>query len=208
MPKKLASTQPDAATRAEKAIRGQGGMIRMADALRAGIHRNTLRAMVKANKLEQVSRGLYRLQNAPELGHPDLVTVAHKVPRGVLCLISALSYHEMTTQIPHEIYVAIARNSEPPRLVYPPLRIFRFSGEAFTAGVQQVRIDGTAVRVYDPEKTLADCFKYRNKLGMDTVVEALRFYRERRKVKVDAILRYANVCRVDSVMRPYLEAVL
>jgi predicted transcriptional regulator of viral defense system len=198
----------DAVTLATAAIRAQGGMIRMADALRAGIHRNTLRAMVERGEIERVTRGLYRLKEAPQPSQPDLVTVARKVPEGVICLISALSFHELTTQIPHEVYVAIARNSEPPRLDYPPLRVFRFSGEAFTAGVEQVQLDGTAVRVYDPEKTLADCFKYRNKLGMDTVLEALRFYRERRKLKVDALLRYAKICRVGSVMRPYLEAVL
>src|SRR5690606_15473604 len=152
--------------------------------------------------VERVARGLYRLQDGPELGHPDLVTVAQKVPRGVLCLISALSYHELTTQIPHEIYVAISRNSEPPRLSYPPLRVFRFSGDAFTAVIETFQLDGIDVRIYDPEKTLADCFKYRNKLGMDMVLEAFRFYKERRRVNVSALLRYAKVCRVASVMRP------
>lgn len=207
------ATQPaqftnEAAQRAAKVIRNQGGMIRMAEALRAGIHRNTLGAMVERGKLERIARGLYRLQSAPELNHPDLATVARKAPHGVLCLISALAYHELTTQIPHEIYVAIARDSRPPRLDYPPIRVFRFSGEAFTAGVREIRLDGTRVRIYDPEKTLADCFKYRNKLGMDTVLEALRTYRERRKVKVDALLGYARICRVETVMRPYLEAIL
>ena len=180
----------------------------MADALRAGIHRNTLRAMLEADTIERVTRGLYRLQAAPSLGSPDLVTVAEKIPRGVICLISALAYHEMTTQIPHEIYLAISRNSEPPRLDYPPLRVFRFSGESFSAGIKRERVDGVDVRIYDREKTLADCFKYRNKLGMDTVLEALRFYKEQRKIKVDALLRYAKICRVATVMRPYLEATL
>jgi predicted transcriptional regulator of viral defense system len=114
----------------------------------------------------------------------------------------------MTTQIPHEIYLAISRNSEPPRLDYPPLRVFRFSGESFSAGIKRERVDAVDVRIYDREKTLADCFKYRNKLGMDTVLEALRFYKEQRKIKVDALLRYAKICRVASVMRPYLEAIL
>lgn len=142
------------------------------------------------------------------MSDPDLMTVAEKVPKGVLCLISALAYHKMTTQIPHEVYLAISRNSEPPRLAYPPLRIFRFSGEAFSAGIRRERLDGVAVRIYDREKTLADCFKYRNKIGMDTVLEALRFYRELGKPKVDALLHYAKICRVASVMRPYLEAIV
>ena len=183
-------------------------MVRMADALRAGIHRNTLRAMLEADTIERVTRGLYRLQDGPPLGSPDLVTVAEKVPSGVICLISALAHHEMTTQIPHEIYLAISRNSEPPRLDYPPLRVFRFSGESFSAGIKRERVDGVDVRIYEREKTLADCFKYRNKLGMDTVLEALRFYKEQRRIKVDALLHYGKICRVASVMRPYLEAIL
>lgn len=208
MAKQQASPQPAAIERAAKIFRARGGMVRMADALRAGIHRNTLRAMLEADTIERVTRGLYRLQDAPPLGSPDLVTVAERVPGGVFCLISALAYHEMTTQIPHEIYLAISRNSEPPRLDYPPLRVFRFSGESFSAGITRERVDGVNVRIYDREKTLADCFKYRNKLGMDTVLEALRFYKEQRKIKVDALLRYAKICRVASVMRPYLEATL
>lgn len=180
----------------------------MKEAVSAGVHRNTLRAMLGAGTIERVTRGLYRLGDAPELSHPDLVTVAQKIPRGVLCLISALSYHEMTTQIPHEVYLAVSRNSEPPRLDYPPIRVFRFSGDAFSKGVMTVRLDGKEVRIYDREKTLADCFKYRNKIGMDTVLEAIRFYKEQRKIKVDALLRYAKICRVESAMRPYLEALL
>lgn len=208
MAKQQASPQSPAVERAAKIFRAHGGMVRMADALRAGIHRNTLRAMLEADKIERVTRGLYRLQDAPPLGSPDLVTVAEKVPSGVICLISALAYHEMTTQVPHEIYLAISRNSEPPRLDYPPLRVFRFSGESFSAGIKRERVDGVDVRIYDREKTLADCFKYRNKLGMDTVLEAIRFYKEQRKINVDALLRYAKICRVASVMRPYLEAIL
>lgn len=208
MPKKHLSEESKAMKRATKVFRDRGGMVRMADAVRAGIHRNTLRAMLQAGKIERLTRGLYRLQDEPAMSEPDLMTVAEKVPNGVVCLISALAYHEMTTQIPHEVYVAISRNSEPPRLEYPPLRVFRFSGEAFSAGIRRERFDGVAVRIYDPEKTLADCFKYRNKIGMESVLEALRFYRERQKPKVDALLRYGKICRVASVMRPYLEAIV
>lgn len=208
MSKKHVIEESEAIKRATNILRDRGGMIRMADAVRAGIHRNTLRAMLQAGKIERLTRGLYRLQDGPAMSDPDLMTVAEKVPKGVLCLISALAYHKMTTQIPHEVYLAISRNSEPPRLDYPPLRIFRFSGEAFSAGIRRERLDGVAVRVYDREKTLADCFKYRNKIGMDTVLEALRFYRELGKPKVDALLHYAKICRVASVMRPYLEAIV
>ncbi len=164
--------------------------------------------MRDAGIVERLSRGLYRLAELPRLGDPDLVTVSLKVPRGVICLISALAHHEITTQIPHQIHVALARGAEPPRLDYPPLRVFWFSGGAFTEGVETHKLDGVPVRVYSPEKTLADCFKYRNKIGLDTAVEALKLYRERRRPNVDALVRHARVCRVEKVMRPYLEALL
>jgi predicted transcriptional regulator of viral defense system len=137
-------------------------------------HPRTLYAMRDSGFLEQIARGLYRLADMPALGNPDLVSVALKVQGGVICLISALAFHEVTTQIPHEVYVALKRGVRTPRLGYPPLRIFRFSGKAFTEGVEAHEIDGVSVRIYSPEKTLADCFKYRNKIGMDTALEALQ----------------------------------
>lgn len=202
------SPQTDATERAISVFRENRGMLRMANALRAGIHRNTLNAMLRAGIVERLSRGLYRLTDALPLGNPDLVTVSHKVPNGVICLISALAYHELTTQIPHEVYVAVSRNSEPPRLDYPPVRVFRFSGKAFTEGIQRHRLDGVAVHIYNREKTLADCFKYRNKIGLDTVLESLRLYREQRRVNVESLMQFAEICRVAKVMRPYLESIL
>jgi predicted transcriptional regulator of viral defense system len=180
----------------------------MAEALRSGIHRRTLYALREAGLTEQLSRGLYRLADAQPLGSPDLVAVAAKVPKGVICLVSALAFHELTTQIPHEVYVAISRNAEAPRLDHPPVRSFRFSGRAFSEGIETRQIDGVPVRIYSREKTLADSFKYRNKIGLDTVLEALRLYKEQGRVNVEALMRYAAVCRVTKVMRPYLEAVL
>jgi predicted transcriptional regulator of viral defense system len=189
-------------------FRKHGGMMRMAEVLRAGVHRNTLYALRDAGILEQLSRGLYRLASAPPLASPDLVTVARRVPRGVLCLISALAFHDLTTQVPHEVYLAVPRDTEPPRIDYPPVRVFRFSGQAYAAGVETHDLEGTPVRVYSREKTLADCFKYRNKIGLDTVVEALKRYRQQGRIDTDALLRYAQICRVAKVMRPYLEAIL
>ena len=180
----------------------------MKDALNAGIHRRTLYAMRDAGILEQMSRGLYRLADAPPLGNPDLVTVSLRVPRGVICLISALAFHDLTTQIPHEVYVAVPRDSEPPRLDYPPIRSFRFDTRAYAEGIETRTIDKVKVPVYSREKTLADCFKYRNKIGLDTAVEALRRYQQQGKIDRAALLRAADACRVGKVMRPYLEAVL
>ena len=125
-----------------------------------------------------------------------------------MCLLSALRFHELTTQIPHEVHLALERGSEPPRLDFPPLRLFWFSGPAFSEGIDSHKIDGIEVRVYSPEKTVADCFKYRNKLGVDVAVEALRLYRRCKRARLDELMRLARVCRVERVMRPYLEAML
>ena len=178
----------------------------MSEALRIGVNRKTLYAMRDAGVIEPVTRGLYRLASLDPLAHPDLVTVARRVPQGVLCLISALSFHELTTQVPHTIDVALERGARKPRLDYPPTRFYWFSGPAFREGIETHTLDGVPVNIYDQEKTLADCFRYRNQLGMDVVLEALRLWRERRRKKLDVLLRYARTRRVELGMRPYLEA--
>ena len=192
----------------KRAFSRSGGLLRTGAALRAGIHPRTLYDMRDEGVVEELSRGLYRLANLPALSNPDLVTVALKVPSGVICLISALAYHEITTQIPHEVHIALPRGAEPPRLKHPPLRVFWFTGRSYTDGVETHKVDGVGLRVYSPEKTLADCFKYRNKLGLDTVLEALRLYRSRKRPNVYDLMKFARVCRVEKVMRPYLEALL
>jgi predicted transcriptional regulator of viral defense system len=194
--------------RAARIFKKHGGILRTSQALEAGIHPATLYAMRDSGVIEVISRGVFRLSDIPPLGNPDLVTVATRVPQGVICLISALSFHELTTQIPHEVHIALQRGGEEPRLDYPPIRTYRFTGEAFTAGVDTHELDGVGVRIYSLEKTLADCFKFRNKVGLDTVIEAIRFYRERRNIKVDDLMLYATICRVNKIMRPYLEAIL
>ena len=194
--------------RAVAVFRKHGGILRTAQALRAGIHPSTLYTMRDVGTLEVVSRGVFRLGGSEPMGNPDLVTVATRIHGGVICLISALAFHEITTQIPHEVHVALQRGAEEPRLDHPPIKTYRFTGKAFTAGVETHELDGVSVRIYSPEKTLADCFKFRNKIGLDTVVEAVRFYRERRGVNVDALMHYAAICRVEKVIRPYLEAIL
>jgi len=206
-----AKTRTEPGTRFERALsvfQENGGLLRTAQALRLGIHPATLYALRDSGKLEQISRGLYRLAASSPLGNPDLVTVALRVPQGVICLISALAFHDLTTQVPHEVQAALPRGAEQPRLDYPPLRIYRFTGKSFTEGAEAHELDSIRVRIYSPEKTLADCFKFRNQVGLDTVVEALRLYRERREVRVDDLMRFAAICRVSKIMRPYLEAIL
>ena len=184
------------------------GILKSGEALDQGIHRRTLYAMREAGIVERMERGLYRLADLPPLSDPDLITVALKVPQCVVCLISALHFHDITTQIPHVVSIAIKRGTERPRLKCPPIQPYWFSGEAFTTGVEQHSIDHTTVQIYSVEKTLADCFKFRNRIGMDTVREALTLYRERKKPNPRKLMQFAKICRVENVMRPYLEAQL
>lgn len=189
-------------------FRKHGGILKTSDAIRAGIHPRTLYEMRDEGIVEMLSRGLYRLGDLQPLSNPDLVAVALRIPNGVVCLISALAYHEITTQIPHEVYIALERGSRSPKVDYPPVRVFRFTRQAFKSGIESHIIEGVQLRIFSLEKTIADCFKYRNKIGLDTAIEALKLYRERKSFKVDDLMRFARVCRVEKVIRPYLEALL
>jgi predicted transcriptional regulator of viral defense system len=190
----------------EKIFREHGGILRMSTALQAGISRRTLYAMHANGILERLSRGVYRLTSLPGLEAPDLITVATRIPSGVVCLISALAVHELVTQVPHAVDIAIARGTEKPRIDYPPVNIYWFSGKAFTSGIETRPVDGARIRVYGPEKSIADAFKYRNKLGLDLALEALRTWRARRQPRMETLLEYSRICRVERVVRPYLEA--
>ncbi len=187
-------------------FRRHGGCLRMSAALRLGIHRKRLYAMRDAGTIAPLSRGLFRLASLEPLADPDLVTVAARIPQGVLCLISALSFHELTTQVPHAIDVALERGMRKPRVDQPPTRFFWFSGPAFNQGIESHTLDGAQIRIYDPEKTIVDCFRYRNKIGMDVVIEAFRLWRQRRRKKLDVLLKYARMRHVERAMRPYIEA--
>lgn len=189
-------------------FRQHGGQLRMSEALAAGISRYMLYSLRDKGLIEQVSRGIYRLANLPSIGNPDLVTVALRFPNAVICLTSALAYHGLTTQIPHEVSVAVSRNSRLPSLDFPPVCAHKFAEIVFNAGVEEHQIDGVTVRIYSPGKTLADCFKFRNKLGMDMVLEALKLYKSRKNSDFNTVLKYARICRVEKVIKPYLEAML
>ena len=204
------SSQSESTTAAERAMHifeSHGGILSTGQALGFGIHPRTLYQLRDHSALERLERGLYRLASAPPLEDPDLITVALKVPRGVICLISALAFHQMTSQVPHSVYVAIPANDQAPRLNYHPLRLFWYSTAIHENGVTEQQIDDIKVRIYSPEKTLADCFKFRNKVGIDVCIEALQFYRQRGRMRLDEIERYAKLCRVQKVMRPYIEAI-
>ena len=189
-------------------FRKHGGQLRMSEAIAHRITRYMLYSLRDKGIIEQVSRGVYRLMELPPISNPDLVTVSLRFPNAVICLISALSYHNITTQIPHAVSVAVPRDSRIPSLDYPPIQAHRFSDEAYNAGIENHVIDGVSVKIYNSEKTLADCFKFRNKIGMEVVLEALKLYKSRQKFKLERLLTFAEVCRVKKIMSPYLEATI
>ena len=168
----------------------------------------TLYAMRDSGLLQPLARGLYRLADLPPLSNPDLVIVARKLPQAVICLVSALAFHELTTQVPHRVDVALPNRAERPVLAYPPLQVFWFSGLAWSEGIEIHHLDNTPVRIYGPAKSVADIWKYRRKLGQDVALEALKLYRQRCDFDVNQLLAYARLCRVEKVLRPYLEALL
>src|SRR4051812_38432342 len=198
-----------ALAKAHRLFTQHGGMLRTSKAIQLGIHPRTLYALRDAGEIERVGRGLFRLSTAPPLSSPDLLPISMRIPRAVICLISALAHHGLTTQVPHAVDVALPSHAQIPKLDGIPLRVFWYSDPSLSAGIDVLSIDQVPVRVYSPEKTIADCFKYRNKIGLDVAIEALRNYRERkRKPDYQALSRFAKIDRVEKVMRPYLEAVL
>jgi predicted transcriptional regulator of viral defense system len=180
----------------------------MSEALANGISRYTLYALRDKGIITPVSRGIYRLAELPAIGNPDMAIVGLRFPHAVICLVSALAYHGITTQIPHRISIAIPRNTYLPSPDYPPLLVHRFSMTCYQTGIETHLIDNIPVRIYSQEKTIADCFKFRNKIGMDVIIEALKLYRSSSQYNPVELLRHASTCRVATIMHPYLEAIL
>lgn len=185
----------------------RAGTARSRELVAAGISRSELSRRVAAGQLLRVARGLYAMPDYQGGEHSALVAVAKRAPGVVFCLLTALRIHDLTTQAPFEVWIAIGNKGHPPRLDYPPLRTVRFSEAALAAGVETRQVDGAEVRVTSVAKTVADCFKFRNKIGLDVALEALREARRTRKASADELWRYAKINRVTNVMRPYLEAV-
>ncbi len=197
----------DKTERILKLARGSG-VVSSGEVRSLGIHHEYLRRLCSGGGLVRVGRGLYSLPNAEVTAHHGLAQAAKAVPKGVICLLSALRFHEIGTQSPHEVWLAIDRRAAGPRAKYPKMRIVRFSGKALTEGIDEHTIEGVRVKIYNPAKTVADCFKYRNKIGLDVALEALREAIRLRKCTVDELWNYAKVCRVAEVMRPYMEAIV
>lgn len=182
------------------------GVLRVRDLTSRGIHPEYLRRLCRQGLMVRTGRGLYIAADADISEHHTLAQAAKMVPHGIVCLLSALRFHDIGTQNPHEVWMALERTSARPRIEYPPLRVVRFSGRALTEGVKEHVIEGVTVKVTDPARTVADCFKYRNKIGLDVALEALKECRRNRRCEIDDLWRYAKLCRVANIMRPYLEA--
>ncbi len=183
------------------------GLLRASDLDAIEAPRVVLTRLTAAGLLDKVGRGLYCLPGHSGSEHESLVAVAMKVPQAVFCLLTALQFHELTTQLPRRVWIAMPRGSHVPRLDYPPVRMVQMTGDVYSEGIETVERDGVALRVYGIAKTVADCFKHRNKIGLDVALEALKDVRAKRLASADDLWRYAKLCRVANVMRPYLEAV-
>ncbi len=187
-------------------LAAQGHLIRSKEVSSLGIPRNYLSRLVRKGLLKRVGRGLYASDSFPITEHLSLIEATARVPKGVICLLSALEFHKLTTQIPHEVWMAIDVNAWTPRITYPPMRFVRMSGLALQFGVKEYPVRGGTVRAFSVAKTVADCFKFRNKVGTDVALESLKECRRLRKASMDDLWAAAKVCRVANIMRPYLES--
>nr|WP_226988450.1 hypothetical protein [Candidatus Protochlamydia sp. R18] len=179
----------------------------MSEAMSLRIHRRELYTFKDRGELEVVSRGLYRLTETADPSLPDFIPIAKKISTGVICLISALAFHEITTQIPYFVYVALPSQAHKPAISYPPIRYFWYNEKLLKTGVQEHAIDGCVIKIFDVEKTLVDCVKFRNKIGMNVVLEALKMYRYSRIINLDKLFEYAKLFRFEKILKPIMEAI-
>ena len=187
-------------------LAAERGLIRPRDLTERGLPTVALTRLVRQGRLQRVGRGLYAHPDRPVSEHNALAEVARKHPQAIVCLLSALRFHDLTTQSPFEVWLAIPNKARAPKMDYPPLRIVRFSGAALTRGVEDHVIDGVPVRVTSVARTVADCFKFRNKIGLDVALESLQEAWRAKRASMDELWRYATLCRVANVMRPYMES--
>ncbi|MBI5504570.1 MAG: type IV toxin-antitoxin system AbiEi family antitoxin domain-containing protein [Deltaproteobacteria bacterium] len=183
------------------------GVARPAELETHGIARRQLYRLVRAGLVERRARGIYVAAEHPVTAEHTFAQVAKRVPGGVFCLLTSLRLHGLTTQAPADVWIALPESARKPRLDYPRLRVARFSGAALTEGIETRRLENVDVRVYSAAKTVADCFKYRNKIGLDVAVEALRDFSRHHRGGATELARFARICRVTRVMQPYLDAI-
>ena len=189
-------------------FQSHNGVARFSAILKAGFHPDSLSALEKEGKVEKIARGLYRITNYTPGSHPDLVIASLQAPKGVICLLSALSFYEATNEIPKYVDLAIPQGTHANRIKYPPVKFYRFVSKAWKAGIEKHEVESHQIRVYSLAKTIADCFKFRNRIGMDIARDALRVAITEKGIKPKEIMEYAKICRVDSIIKPILEAMI
>jgi len=191
-----------------KVFKKYKGFTRTKDILAAGIHSRDIKKVRDAGQIIRVKRGLYRLTNIPLISNQGFIDLARAIPEGVICLLSALSYYELTTFNPSVISMAICRGSREPKIEYPPVEFYHFSKKQFEAGINKIKIKGREIRIYNPEKTICDCFRYRNKLGLDIAKEGLSEYLKRKDRDLEKLLEYAEICRIKPLLQTWLNAMI
>ena len=189
-------------------IKKRGGVASYAEIIRAGFNKTHLRASLNSSQIQKVDRGLYRLSDGTLLSNPDLVAVSIKVPKGTVCLLSALAFHEATNEIPKYVNIAISRGVHANKIKYPPVKFYRFAPNVWKAGIEKHEIEGHEIKVYNLAKTIADCFKFRNKIGIDVARDALKVAVTEKNIAPKEIMQYAKICRVDKIIKPILETML
>ncbi|MFC1496527.1 type IV toxin-antitoxin system AbiEi family antitoxin domain-containing protein [Candidatus Margulisiibacteriota bacterium] len=191
-----------------KYIQACGGVIRFSEILKAGFHPTFIATLLKQQKIERLARGLYKLPHGTLGSHPDLVLAALQAPRGVVCLLSALFFHEATNEIPRQIDLAISQGSRNSKIEYPPVKFYHFEQKSWQAGIEEIKIRNHRIRVYNLAKTVADCFKFRNRIGISVARAALKTAILEKSIKPQAILRYAKICRVQSIVKSLIEMII
>ena len=189
-------------------LKKRGGLAGYAEILKAGLNKTIVKSALNSGKIQKIDRGLYQLSGGNLLSNPDIVATFIKVPKGILCLLSALSFHEATDEIPRYVDIAIPRGKHANKIKYPPVRFYRFAPEIWEVGFEVHEIEGHKVRVYNLARTIVDCFKFRNKIGMDVARAALKIAITEKGVHQKEIMRYAKLCRVENVIKPILETIL
>jgi predicted transcriptional regulator of viral defense system len=189
-------------------IRKRGGLASYAEIIGAGFNKTDLKFALESDQIKKIDRGLYRLTEGSLLSNPDLVAASIRVPKGIICLISALAFHEATSEIPHYVQIAIPRGKRANKINYPPVKFYRYAPNIWEEGLEAHEIEGHRIRVYSLARTVVDCFKFRNKIGLDVAREALKVAITEKGIKPKEIMRYAGICRVEKIIKPILEAII
>lgn len=195
-------------TRLTDFLKKRGGLAGYAEIIEAGFNKDILESVLNSGQIQKIDRGLYQLTEGTQLSNPDLVAALIKVPKGVICLISALAFHEATSEIPRYVDIAIPRGRHANKIKYPPVRFYRFAPNIWEVGLEVHETEGRKIRVYSLARTVVDCFKFRNKIGMDVARDALKVAVTEKGIKPKEIMKYAKLCRVESIIKPILEAII